>query len=65
MKVSSGTHEGKFGEVYSMGEKACRLILNGHQNPTGNIPFKSISVITGNDEPDKNNNSIQLKLQGD
>ena len=63
VKVISGTHEGKYGEVYSIGEKTCRLILNGNQNPTGNIPFASISVIAGNDEPDQNNNSIQLKVQ--
>ena len=63
VKVISGTHEGKYGEVYSIGEKTCRLILNGNKNPTGNIPFESISVIAGNDEADKNNNSIQLKPQ--
>ena len=64
VKVISGNHEGKYGEVYSIGEKTCRLILNGNQNPTGNIPFESISVIAENDEQDKNNNSVQLKLQG-
>ena len=64
VKVISGTHEGKCGKIYSIGEKTCRLILNGNQTPTGNIPFESISVIAGNNESDKNNNSFELKLQG-
>ena len=61
VEVIFGTHEGKFGKIYSVGEKTCRLILHGNPNPTGNIPFESISVITGKDKQDKNNNLVELK----
>ena len=59
VEVIFGTHEGKFGKIYSIGEKTCRLILHGNPNPTGNIPFHSIFVLPEKGELDKNNNLIQ------